>query len=120
LVPQIGDCLLTAKPKEMKKLNLLSLLIAALVISCSQKKPAESSDKTTLLEDSSVSNGKNVTVVRDGDKLRPGESMGDIKDQPNIAQVDIEAINKVQSKEIRYLKSEEKVSLEEKAAPPEK
>ena len=102
----------------MKKLILLFLLIGALIMSCSQKKATEQSNKTTMSDDSSVSNGKYVTVVHEGDKLRPGESMSDIKDNPNIAQADIEAINNVQSKEIQHIKVGEKLRLEERASTP--
>ncbi len=107
---------MTGNLKEMKKLNLLLLLIGALAMSCHQKHATEQSNKIT--DDSSVANGKYITVVREGDKLRPGESMSDIKDNPNIAQSDIAAMSKAQSKEIQYVSAGEKVRIEEKASTP--
>jgi hypothetical protein len=99
----------------MKTLNLLLLLVGAWLVSCGHEKATEQRNQTT--NDASVSNGKYVTVVHEGEKLRPGESMGDIKDNPNIAGTDLDAINKVPSREIQYLPAEEKVHLEEKNPP---
>lgn len=102
----------------MKTLNLLLPLLGILIISCNHKGATERDNTASMLYDSSSPDGKHITIVREGDKLQLGEAMIDISDNPNIAQTDIDAINKGRSKEIQYIRSDEKVRLEEKVSTP--
>src|SRR5882757_10793152 len=69
--------------------------------------------KAQMALDSEVS-GKNATIVRPKEAVRPAESVTDFKELSNIMQYDIDAIERTPSKEVFYVKQGETVRPSEK------
>ena len=66
-----------------------------------------------MMLDSEVS-GKNVTIVRPKEAVRPAELVTDFKELSNIMQYDIDAMQRIPSKEVVYVKLGESVRPSEK------
>jgi len=88
----------------MKTLIRLFITIIALAIGCKEKTETQLDKNKSILLDSVVTNGRHITIVHAKDTLRPIETMNDFKDNPNITKTDINAGEKIQSKEVQYVK----------------
>lgn len=94
---------------KMKTLQTTLMIISlVLVIGCQKQESG-----TKMMLDSEVS-GKNVTVVRAKEAVRPAETVTDFKELPNIMQHDIEAAERTPSKEVVYVKQGEPMRPSEK------
>jgi hypothetical protein len=96
---------------KMKTLETTLLIILSMVMigCCNQRQD----NRTQMMLDSEVS-GKNVTIVRPKETVRPAESVTDIKELSNIMQYDIDAMQRIPSKEVVYVKAGESVHPSEK------
>jgi uncharacterized lipoprotein YajG len=95
-------------------MKIIQILIVLLFISaaCKQKRTGVENNKNMMAIDS-ISSDKNVLVVKQGKKVRPDESVKDLKELPNIMQYDIDT--SVSSKEVKYMKQGEAARPSEEA-----
>jgi hypothetical protein len=96
---------------KMKTLQM-TLMISSFVfvMGCAKHEP----DNSAKMALDSEPSGKNVTVVRGKEAVRPGETIPDFKELPNIMQHDIEAAERTESKAVIYVKPGEAVRPAEK------
>jgi len=89
-------------------MKIIQILIVLLFISaaCKQKRPGIESNKNMMAIDS-ISSDKNVLIVKQGERVRPDESVKDLKELPNIMQYDIDTSQTVSSKEVKFMKQGE-------------
>jgi hypothetical protein len=80
--------------------TLLIMFLMAM-IGCRQQGPQDK--RTQMMLDSEVS-GRNVTRVRPNETVRPAEPIIDIKELSTIMQYDIDAMQRIPSKEVVYVK----------------
>ena len=97
--------------KKMKTLETTLLIIVFVSMMGCEKQRQD--NKTQMMLDSDVS-GKNVTIVSQKEAVRPAESVTDIKELSNIMQYDIDAMQRIPSKEVVYVKRGESVRPSEK------
>ena len=98
----------------MKTLTLSVLFVIMLTSACRTPNPTvRGGNQTMLIEQSPLSDGKSVKMVRENKPIRPIESMGELKDNPNIAQTDLDAAEARKTKEIQFVKEGEKLRLYE-------
>jgi hypothetical protein len=83
----------------------LPILFVMAMMGCRQQ---QHDRKTQMLADSAVS-GKNVTIVRPKEAVRPAETITDLKELSTIMQYDIDALQRTPSKEVVYVKPGEPV-----------
>jgi hypothetical protein len=95
----------------MKTLETTLLIILFMSMTGCQKQ--RQNNRTQMMLDSEVS-GKNVTIVRPKEAVRPVESVTDFNELSNIMQYDIDAMQRIPSKEIVYVKRGESVRPSEK------
>ena len=95
----------------MKTLKTTLLIIVFVSMMGCEKQRQD--NKTQMMLDSDVS-GKNVTIVRPKETVRPAESITDFKELSTIMQYDIEATQRIPSKEVVYVKRGESVRPSEK------
>jgi hypothetical protein len=88
--------------------SIVMLVIAT--IGCQQRPP----DKGARMALDSAASGKNVTVVRPKEALRPDEAITDLKDLSTIMQYDIDAEKRTPSREVSYVKPGEAIRPSEK------
>jgi len=88
----------------------LPVLFVMAMLGC-QQQPHDR--KTQMMLDSAVS-GKNVTIVHPRDTVRPAESIPEFKELSTIMQYDIDAVQRLPSKEVVYVKPGESVRPSEK------
>ena len=93
--------------------TLETTLFITLFVSMTGCQSQSQDKKTQMVLDSEVS-GKNVTIVRPKEAVRPNESVTDIRELSNIMQYDIEAMKRTPSKEVVYVKQGEPVRPSEK------
>ena len=86
----------------MKTLNTILLITLLAIMGCrqQQQRPA---NRTQMMLDSEVS-GKDVKIVQPKESVRPAESIKDVKELSNIMQYDIDALQRIPSKEVVYVK----------------
>ena len=90
----------------MKSLQATLLMILLVwVIGCQKR---EHDGHTRMMLDAEAS-GKNVTVVKEKQPMRPEETVSDLREQKNIMQYDLEAKEQTPSKEVVYVKPGEPV-----------
>ncbi|MCI0718337.1 MAG: hypothetical protein L0338_05105 [Acidobacteria bacterium] len=89
------------------------LLIILLLVSMMGCQKQRQDNKAQMMLDSEVS-GKNVMVIRPKEALRPDENVSDFRERPNIMQYDVDASQRVPSKEIVYINRGESVRPSEK------
>src|SRR5712691_2723987 len=96
---------------KMKTLEttLLIIFFMTMIGCCKQRQD----NRTQMMLDSEVS-GKNVTIVRPKEAVRPAELVTDFKELSNIMQYDIDAMQRIPSKEVVYVKLGESVRPSEK------
>ena len=99
---------MVTKMKTLETTLLILLLMS--MIGC-QKQRQDS--RTQMMLDSEAS-GKNVTMVRPKEAVRPAEPVTDFKELSNIMQYDIDAMQRTPSKEVVYVKQGESVRPAEK------
>ena len=87
----------------MKLLTTILCILVVTIIGCNKQEPAKQDNRTLMGLDSSASD-KHVTMVQRNEQARPDESVSDIRELPTIMQYDIDAAQKVPSKEIVYVK----------------
>ena len=97
--------------KKMKTLETTLLIIVFVSMMGCEKQRQD--NKTQMMLDSEVS-GKGVTIVRPKEAVRPAESVTDFKELSNIMQYDIDAMQRIPSKEVVYVKRGESVRPSEK------
>src|SRR5262245_23784600 len=97
---------------KMKALET-KLLIILLVSMIGCQKQRQDNKMQQMILDSEVS-GKNVTVIRPKESVRPDETVADFKERPNIMRHDIDATQRIPSKEVVYVKTGESVRPSEK------
>jgi hypothetical protein len=96
---------------KMKTLETTLLVILfSSTIGCQMQRQ---DNRTQMMLDSQVS-GKNATIVRPKEAVRPAESVTDIKELSNIMQHDINALQRIPSKEVVYVRQGESVRPSEK------
>ena len=96
------------------KMKILEMTLPVLVVMATMGCRQQPHDKKTqLMLDSAVS-GKNVTIVRPGEAVRPAETITDLKELSTIMQYDIDALQRTPSKEVVYVKPGEPVRPSEK------
>jgi hypothetical protein len=88
----------------------LSVLLVMATMGC-QQQPRDR--KTQMALDSAIS-GNNVTIVRPKETVGPAESIPDLKELSTIMQYDIDAKQRIPSKEVVYVKAGESLSPSEK------
>jgi hypothetical protein len=88
----------------------LPVLLVMAMVGCRQQPHDE---KTQMMLDSAVS-GTNVTIVRPKEAVRPGEAIRDFKELSTITQYDIDASQRLPSKEVVYVKPGEALRPSEK------
>jgi hypothetical protein len=96
---------------KMKTLETTLLIIFFMAMIGCRQQPKDK--RTQMMLDSEVS-GKNVTIVRPKQTVRPAESITDFKELSTIMQYDIEATQRIPSKEVVYVKPGESVRPSEK------
>lgn len=96
---------------KMKTLATTLLIILSMSMTGCQEQRQDKKAQMTL--DSEVS-GKNVTIVRPKEAVRPAEPITDFKELSNIMQYDIDAMERIPSKEVFYVKQGESVRPAEK------
>src|SRR5882724_10902342 len=96
---------------KMKTLETTLLIILFLSMTGCQKQ--RQNNRTQMMLDSEPS-GKNVAIVRPKEGVRPAESVTDFKELSNIMQYDIDAMQRIPSKEVVYVKKGESVYPSEK------
>jgi hypothetical protein len=96
---------------KMKTLKTTLLIILFMSMIGCQKQRQDT--RTQMMLDSEVS-GKNVMIVHRKETLRPAESVTDFKELSNIMQYDIDAMQRIPSKEVVYVKKGESVRPSEK------
>ncbi len=94
--------------KTLKTTILIMLLMA--MIGCRQQ-PQDK--RTQMILDSEVS-GRNVTRIRPKETVRPAEPITDFKELSTIMQYDIDAMQRIPSKEVVYVKPGKSVRPSEK------
>ena len=92
--------------KKMKTLETTLLII--LFVSMMGCEKQRQDNRTQMMLDSEVS-GKNVTIVRPKEAVRPAETITDLKELSTIMQYDIDALQRTPSKEVVYVKPGEPV-----------
>lgn len=96
---------------KMKTLKMtLFIILLSSMIGCQKQRE---DNRTQMMLDSEVS-GKNATIVRPKEAVRPVESVTDINELSNIMQYDIDAMKQIPSKEVVYVKQGEPVRPSEK------
>ena len=99
---------MVTKMKTLKTTLLIILFVS--MMGCEKQRQ---DNRTQMMLDSEVS-GKNVTIVHPKDAVRPAESVTDIKELSNITQYDIDAMQRIPSKEVVYVKQGKSVRPSEK------
>jgi len=94
----------------MKTLRPLAIILIG-ALGC---RPEHTQDKRTQMVLDSTASGKNVTIVRPKETVRPDESITDLKELSTIMQSDIDAMQRTRSKEVVYVKPGEAVRPSEK------
>lgn len=97
----------------MKTLEMTVLASFAMVVAIAGCHEQLQEKRTQLILDSEVS-GKDVTIVPSGETVGPVESITDISELTTIMQYDIDAMQRIPSKEIVYVKPGEPVRPAEK------
>ena len=98
-------------------MRLIYIIIAAcllLQVSCTRKQPMEQGTGQSMLMDSLYMEDKQVTVVTKDEKAVLSEEMKNLEDNPNISQADLDAMNRLEAKNIRYIQKGDKIILSEK------
>ena len=96
-----------------KMKTLKTTLLILLFTSITGCQAQQQDKKAQMVLDSEVS-GKNATIVRPKEAVRPTESVTDFKELSNIMQYDIDAVERTPSKEVFYVKQGESVHPSEK------
>ena len=99
---------MVTKMKTLK--TTLLIILFSSMIGCQKQRQ---DNRTQMMLDSEVA-GKNATIVRPKEAVRPSESVTDINELSNIMQCDIEAMKRTPSKEVVYVKQGEPVRPSEK------
>ena len=98
----------------MKNKKHISVIIAAFIMffpACKEHKPQ--GNETMMAMDTEYASDKNATIVHPKDTIRLSEETKKFEDNSNITQTDIDAGNKVQSKEVRYVSGKESIKIDE-------
>jgi len=91
---------------EMKTLEATLLFFVAIAtVGCRQQ---PQSKRAQMMLDSAAS-GRNVTIVRPKEAVRPVESLTDTKELSTGMQSDSDALHRAPSKEVRYVRPGESV-----------
>jgi hypothetical protein len=92
---------------KMRTLETTLLIILFMPMTgCQERRP---DNKAQMMLDSQASD-KSATIIRDKqNSVRPAESVADFKELPNIMQHDINAIERIPSKEVLFVKQGESV-----------
>lgn len=90
------------------------LIAAGLVASgCGDRRAPDGAGKTGMAMDSTYQQHPEATVLRPKDTIRLDESLRNLEDYPNITRADLDAVNRVASKEIVYVKRGDEIRLAE-------
>src|SRR5258705_224785 len=85
----------------LERASIITLVIAT--IGCQQR----SQDTGTRMGLDSAASGKNVTIVRPKEALRPDEAITDLQGLQTTMQYDIDAMKRIPSREVVYVKPSE-------------
>ncbi len=88
----------------------LPIVFLVTIIGCRQE---QKDKRTQMMLDSAVS-GKAATIVRVREAVRPDESITDFKELSTIMQHDIDALQRIPSKEVVYVRPGQSVRPSEK------
>jgi len=94
---------------KMKTLVTTLIILFMSMMGCQKQQ----NHRTQMVLDSEIS-GKNVTIVRSKEAVLPAESVADFKELSNIMQYDMDAMQRIPSQEVVYVKKGEAVRPSEK------
>jgi len=92
---------------KMKNSAIILLLLLVVHVECRERHPVSSGNKILMAVDSILTD-KNVRTIRQGDAVRPEESIKELGNLPNIMKYDLDT-TRISSKELRYVKPGEAV-----------
>ena len=95
----------------MKSIFIVLCILS--IVACHPDKTKDQTKGNQMLQDSTYETDKNITLVKENDKIQPGETMNRFEDYPNISQADLDAEKQVPGRGIQYIKAGDTLRVSE-------
>jgi len=95
----------------MKSIFIVLFILA--IVACHHDTAKDQTKGNQMLQDSTYETDKNITLIKENDKIQPGEIMNRFEDYPNITQADLDAEKQTPSRGVQYVKAGDTLRISE-------